>query len=81
MSGKYNILKFGMCHETTYMLDHRIHASNGDECRSCLAQLPYTQESSVNNALSGLASSGDVAALRDTYHADLVQLIGTRHRT
>ncbi|CAM9373608.1 unnamed protein product [Scytosiphon promiscuus] len=41
-----------------------------------VAQLPYTQESSVSSALSSLASNRDVAALRDAHFADLVQLIG-----
>lgn len=43
---------------------------------SLFAQLPYEQQTGSEDALYELDSNAEVAALRDEYGADLVQLVG-----
>lgn len=40
------------------------------------AQLPYTQEEGMYDALLSMTFNAEVRALRDLYEADLVQLVG-----
>lgn len=40
-------------------------------------QLPYTQERFTTTALNSLETNAEVAELRETYHADVVQMFGS----